>query len=78
MLAGLRKMEDEAYDDDEEAMREMEMEDSGDTRPKPTAPKILMPEAEILVADSQPGFPLVVLTMKHNSIVMKRKSRILR
>jgi DNA replication regulator SLD2 len=56
MLAGLRKMEDEAADEDLEALREMEMEMEGGGRPapklKPTVPSI------VLVEDSQPGFPL--------------------
>jgi DNA replication regulator SLD2 len=56
MLAGLRKMEDEAADEDLEALREMEMEkESGSKqapKPKPAVPSI------VLVQDSQPGFPL--------------------
>jgi DNA replication regulator SLD2 len=59
MLAGLRKMQDDALDDDLEALHEMEAEmDSGPTLPKPAVSKPKVPEAEILVADSQPGFPL--------------------
>lgn len=55
MLAGLRKMEDEAADEDLEALREMEMDTEGGSRsPKP---KLAVPST-VLVEDSQPGFPL--------------------
>ncbi len=56
MLAGLRKMEDEAADEELDALREMEMEmESGNKpamKPAPTNPPI------VLVEDSQPNFPL--------------------
>ncbi|KUJ14708.1 uncharacterized protein LY89DRAFT_649159 [Mollisia scopiformis] len=61
MLAGLRKMEDDAADDDLDALREMEMEETGETMPKPKAkpkPVLEAPPQDILVEDSQPGFPL--------------------
>lgn len=64
MLAGLRKMQDDAADDELEVLREMEMEEAGKTAPKPkpkpkSIPAILeeLPK-DILVEDSQPGFPL--------------------
>ncbi|KAH7369775.1 DNA replication/checkpoint protein [Rhexocercosporidium sp. MPI-PUGE-AT-0058] len=58
MLAGLRKMEDEAADDDLDALREMEMEMEGGqtTAPKPKPKPNPIPIAtkeNILVADSQ-------------------------
>ncbi|KAL2072402.1 hypothetical protein VTL71DRAFT_11745 [Oculimacula yallundae] len=62
MLAGLRKMEDEAADDDLDALREMEMEmemESGQPsspkpKPKPkTNPVPVATKENILVADSQ-------------------------
>ncbi len=56
MLAGLRKMEDEAADEDLEALREMEMEMEGganlDPAPKPKAKPVASLE-DILVEDSQ-------------------------
>ncbi|KAH6721206.1 DNA replication/checkpoint protein [Leptodontidium sp. MPI-SDFR-AT-0119] len=59
MLAGLRKMEDEAADDDLDALREMEMEMEGNStaappkpKPKPTSIPVAT-EENILVADSQ-------------------------
>lgn len=54
MLAGLRKMADEALDDDEAALREMEEEEAGISKRAPK-PK---PDETVLVPDSQPGFPL--------------------
>ncbi|RDW84911.1 hypothetical protein BP6252_02501 [Coleophoma cylindrospora] len=61
MLAGLRKMEDDAADEDLEALREMEAEMAGTSKPalakpKPTGPP--KPTEDILVRDSQPGLPL--------------------
>jgi DNA replication regulator SLD2 len=56
MLAGLRKMEDDAADEDLEALREMEMEMEGGSKPAPQ-PKPAEPPI-VLVEDSQPGFPL--------------------
>ena len=56
MLAGLRKMEDEAADEDLEALREMEMEMEGG-KPAPNPKPVAVP-AIVLVEDSQPGFPL--------------------
>ena len=56
MLAGLRKMEDDAADEDLEALREMEMEMEGGSKPAPK-PKPAEPPI-VLVEDSQPGFPL--------------------
>ncbi|PQE32430.1 hypothetical protein CJF32_00001180 [Rutstroemia sp. NJR-2017a WRK4] len=66
MLAGLRKMEDDAADEDLEALREMEMEMENGPKPKPkppskpsdTSPPSPPPPSEILVKDSQPNFPL--------------------
>jgi DNA replication regulator SLD2 len=59
MLAGLRQMEDEAADEDLEALREMEMmEMEGPNTTKPTPkpkPDPLEPPEDILVADSQHG-----------------------
>jgi len=55
MLAGLRKMEDEAADEDLEALREMEMEMEGGSNP---VPKQTAVPSIVLVKDSQPGFPL--------------------
>ncbi|TAQ85834.1 hypothetical protein B7494_g5854 [Chlorociboria aeruginascens] len=53
MLAGLRKMEEDAADDDLEALREMENEEAGEykspTKKTPRSP----PEASILIEDSQ-------------------------
>ncbi|PMD42498.1 hypothetical protein L207DRAFT_486072 [Hyaloscypha variabilis F] len=57
MLAGLRKMEDEAADEDLEALREMEMEMEGATNPAPKPKPVAVPPI-ILVEDSQPRFPL--------------------
>jgi DNA replication regulator SLD2 len=62
MLAGLRKLEEEAADEDLEALREMEAEEAGVPKPKAAnsgskaAPKTVenMPP-EILVHDSQNG-----------------------
>lgn len=65
ILAGLRKQEDDAADEELENLREMEAMENDqalgkDTTskpaPKPKAPTIT--EDEVLVADSQPGFPL--------------------
>jgi DNA replication regulator SLD2 len=60
MLAGLRKMEEEALDDDLEALHEMENSNpknsTSELKPAPN-PKLTVPE-DILVEDSQPGFPL--------------------
>lgn len=57
VLAGLRKMQEDAADDDLDALREME--NDMDTGSKP-APKIsvMTPEEPVLVKDSQPRFPL--------------------
>ncbi|KAI6714796.1 hypothetical protein PZA11_005086 [Diplocarpon coronariae] len=59
MLAGLRQMEDEAADDDLDALREMEMELEGGSLPAPRLkPKPAIPSAtkeNVLVADSQTG-----------------------
>jgi DNA replication regulator SLD2 len=57
MLAGLRKMEDEAADEDLEALREMEMEMEGGGKPAPKPKPTTVPPI-VLVQDSQPGFPL--------------------
>lgn len=57
MLAGLRKLEEEAADEDLDALREMEAEEAGVSKPKPAtkmkenAELVSMPE--ILVEDSQ-------------------------
>lgn len=57
MLAGLRKMQEDAADDDLEALHEMENET--ETGSKPTSKTDAMaPEEPVLVKDSQPGFPL--------------------
>jgi DNA replication regulator SLD2 len=56
MLAGLRKMEDEAADDDLEALREMEIEREGGSKLAPK-PKSEIPSI-VLVEESQPNFPL--------------------
>ncbi|KAK2628951.1 hypothetical protein QTJ16_002054 [Diplocarpon rosae] len=59
MLAGLRQMEDEAADDDLDALREMEMELEGASlpapslKPRPAIPAV--PKENILVADCQSG-----------------------
>ncbi|CZR57495.1 related to DNA replication regulator SLD2 [Phialocephala subalpina] len=61
MLAGLRKMQDDAADDDLDALREMEMEEAAEPIPKPKPKPKTIPEEppqDILVEDSQPGFPL--------------------
>ncbi|KAG9231027.1 DNA replication/checkpoint protein [Amylocarpus encephaloides] len=61
MLAGLRKMEADAADDDLDALREMEDEMPGvPSKPPPPKPKVTAPKVDesILVADGQPGFPL--------------------
>jgi DNA replication regulator SLD2 len=57
MLAGLRKMEDEAADEDLEALREMEMEMEGGSNPTPKPNPTTVPSI-VLVEESQPGFPL--------------------
>jgi len=57
MLAGLRKMEDEAAEEDLEALREMEMDMEGGSKPAPKPKPIAVPSI-VLVEDSQPGFPL--------------------
>ncbi|EKD15022.1 uncharacterized protein L3040_003779 [Drepanopeziza brunnea f. sp. 'multigermtubi'] len=50
MLAGLRKMEDEAADDDLEALREMEMEEvGGGARPAPAAKAITNPNPKTVI-----------------------------
>lgn len=56
ILAGLRKIEEDAADDDLDALREMEAEEAGIELPskKPKAPLA----DTILIADSQPNFPL--------------------
>ncbi len=56
MLAGLRQMEDEAADEELEALREMETEMEGGSKPAPK-PKPKNPSI-VLVEDSQPNFPL--------------------
>jgi DNA replication regulator SLD2 len=56
ILAGLRQIEDEAADEDLEALREMEMEEM-DPGSKPSS-KPIPPKPTILGEDSQPGFPL--------------------
>ncbi|KAL3426241.1 DNA replication regulator SLD2 [Phlyctema vagabunda] len=65
MLAGLRKMEDEAADEDLEALHEMENEMANPTKTKsqPVPKKLggeLLPsiQEDILVKDSQSGLPL--------------------
>ncbi|KAE8450022.1 hypothetical protein EG329_007161 [Mollisiaceae sp. DMI_Dod_QoI] len=61
MLAGLRKMEDDAADEDLEALHEMEMEETGIMKPiakLKAKPMQEAPPEDILVEDSQPGFPL--------------------
>ena len=58
MLAGLRKMEEEAADDDLEALHEMEAEMAGDGTMPPPKPKPTAPKDDVLVEDSQPNFPL--------------------
>jgi len=57
MLASLRKMEEDALDEDLEALHEMENEEAGISNP---APKVTVTAAQeaVLVEDSQPGFPL--------------------
>lgn len=64
MLAGLRKLEEEAADEDLEALREMEAEEAGETKPvkkvasgenKPVSKTIASVPPEILVQDSQNG-----------------------
>lgn len=57
MLAGLRKMEDEAADEELEALREMEMEMEAGSKPAPKLKATAVPPI-VLVEDSQPGFPL--------------------
>lgn len=63
ILAGLRKIEDEAADEDLEALHEMEMMESEGAsgppqipvpKPKPTSVE-MEPPADILAVDSQPG-----------------------
>lgn len=47
MLAGLRKMEEQAADEDLEALREMEAEEAGGgSKPAPKVPKILMQDSQ--------------------------------
>lgn len=61
MLAGLRQMEDDAADEDLQALREMEDEMAGISKPPPKKPKptgITKIVDDILVEDSQPGLPL--------------------
>ncbi|CAG8950920.1 hypothetical protein HYFRA_00003137 [Hymenoscyphus fraxineus] len=69
ILAGLRKQEDDVADEELDILREMEMEMEnkpapGKDNPKPAPKAVPKPipanitEDEILVADSQPGFPL--------------------
>ncbi|KAF4630595.1 hypothetical protein G7Y89_g7543 [Cudoniella acicularis] len=60
MLAGLRRMEEEAADEDLEALYEMENEMAGITSKPAPNPKLkpVLEEAAVLVEDSQPGFPL--------------------
>jgi hypothetical protein len=52
MLAGLRKLEEEAADEDLDALREMEAEEAGGSKP---AQKKMASVPEILVEDSQQG-----------------------
>lgn len=62
MLASLRKMEEQKADEDLEALHEMENDLSGPTKKPPptTKPKVATtaPPEDVLVEDSQPGFPL--------------------
>jgi hypothetical protein len=58
ILANLRKIEEEEADDDLDALREMEAEEAGITLPSKPKPKPTLPEESVLVADSQPNFPL--------------------
>jgi DNA replication regulator SLD2 len=61
MLAGLRKLESDAADDDLVALHEMEDEEAGILRKPPTKTKlkpVAVEDDAILAADSQPGFPL--------------------
>ncbi|KAK4198820.1 putative DNA replication regulator sld-2 [Triangularia verruculosa] len=55
VVAGLRKIEDEAHEDEEDALREMEAEELGIPVAKPAVPKLAtVPEdVEIEVGDSQ-------------------------
>ncbi|EHL00870.1 putative DNA replication regulator SLD2 [Glarea lozoyensis 74030] len=60
MLAGLRKLESDAADDDLAVLHELENEAAGTSIKPPTKPKPNLPTMndDILAIDSQPGFPL--------------------
>jgi DNA replication regulator SLD2 len=60
MLAGLRKLESDAADEDLAVLDELENEAAGISIKPPTKPKPQLPQLEdnILAIDSQPGLPL--------------------